>query len=249
MLQKMWPTHRQPHGWKTYGKSILFYLFPYTYKLYCKVKCCIITKWISHSSSVQSLRCISINSCIQIFNRKNISPTARAAELTPPERAVRERAYTSCQEWVEKSTNRYKILAHLDTIGCRLDKNWFLIIDTTVQTNRLMAWVPLPDDCIALQELSPSNSPNGVLMELLGSLQHPYIYPVLDLGIFYSSQTNCACLVMPINERGSLKDYIHKVSSYTPIAISHSQNPFSTSNFYDTAFGHVSTVDTVEWAM
>lgn len=48
-------------------------------------------------------------------------------------------------------------------------------------------------------------------MELLGSLQHPYIYPVLDLGFLYANSTNYACLVMPFNLRGSLKDLIYKV--------------------------------------
>lgn len=137
--------------------------------------------------------------------------TMRPPERTPPEQIQRERAFNSCQEWTEKSDNRYKIIAHLDTIGCRPDKNWFLIVDTTVRTNRLMTSFPLSPDCVALEELSSVNSAKDVLMELLGSLQHPYIYPVLDLGIFLSNQHHCACVVMPINARGSLKDYIYKV--------------------------------------
>lgn len=47
-----------------------------------------------------------------------------------------------------------------------------------------MTLLPIPPDCVALEELPPSECPKGVLMELLGSLQHPYIYPVLDLGFF-----------------------------------------------------------------
>lgn len=135
-----------------------------------------------------------------------------AAERTPRERATRERSYISCQEWTEKSGGRYEIIAHLDDIGCRPNKNWFLLSDTTVRTDRLMTLIPLPADCVALEELSPSDSPKGVLMELLGSLQHPYIYPVLDLGVFYSNQIHYACLVMPFNARGSLKDLIYKVN-------------------------------------
>lgn len=146
------------------------------------------------------------------FQYSSLDPRMRAAERTPHEREIRESAYVSCQEWADKSDGRYKIMAHLDDIGCRPDKNWFLLSDTTVRTNRLMSWIPLPADCVALEELSPLNSPKGVLMELLGSLQYPYIYPVLDLGIFYSKQTHCACLVMPVNARGSLKDLIYKVS-------------------------------------
>lgn len=153
--------------------------------------------------------------------------TVRPPERTPPERAIRESAYTSCEEWAEKSANRYKIMAHLDTIGCRSDKNWFLIVDTTVRTNRLMTWIPLSADCVALEELSPFNSAKDVMMELLGSLQHPYIYPVLDLGIFLSNQSHCACLVMPINARGSLKDYIYKVSCFN-LVLSSSKTFFFT---------------------
>lgn len=118
----------------------------------------------------------------------------------------------ACQEWTERSQNRYEIIAHLDDIGCRPNKHWFLLNDTTVRTDRLMTLVQIPPDCVALDEMPASECPKGVLMELLASLQHPYIYPVLDLGVFYSNQTHYACLVMPFNSRGSLKDLIYKVS-------------------------------------
>lgn len=74
-----------------------------------------------------------------------------------------------------------------------------------------MTLLPIPDDCVALDELPPSECPKGVLMELLGSLQHPYIYPVLDLGFLSTGGVHYACLVMPFNLRGSLKDLIYMV--------------------------------------
>lgn len=77
-----------------------------------------------------------------------------------------------------------------------------------------MTLLPIPSDCIALEELPPSDNPKGILMELLGSLQHPYIYPVLDLGFLQSDSHHYACLVMPFNNRGSLKDLIYKVRRY-----------------------------------
>lgn len=80
-----------------------------------------------------------------------------------------------------------------------------------IRTERLMTLLPIPSDCVALEELPPSECPKGVIMELLGSLQHPYIYPVLDLGIMTTNGAHYACLVMPFNLRGSLKDLIHKV--------------------------------------
>lgn len=76
-----------------------------------------------------------------------------------------------------------------------------------------MTLLPLPRDCIALDELPATSieSPKEVLMELLSSLHHPYIYPTLDLGFVQSDSINYACLVTPFNPRGSLKDLIYKV--------------------------------------
>lgn len=64
----------------------------------------------------------------------------------------------------------------------------------------------------ALEELPSSQCPQGVLMELLGNLNHPYIYPILDLSFFHTPSHRYACLVMPLCQVGSLKDLIHKVS-------------------------------------
>lgn len=75
-----------------------------------------------------------------------------------------------------------------------------------------MTLLPLPPNCVALEELPNSDNPQNVIMELLGSLQHPYIYPVLDLGFHRSDIHDYACLVMPFNTRGSLKELIYKVS-------------------------------------
>lgn len=158
------------------------------------------------------VRCVNRNSVKYQYSA--LDGGMSASERTPRERANRERAFTACQEWIEKSDGRYETMAHLDDIGCRPYKNWFLINDTSVRTDRLMTLVQLPADCVALEELPPSESPKGILMELLGSLQHPYVYPVLDLGFFLSNQIQYACLVMPFNPRGSLKDLIYKVSNF-----------------------------------
>lgn len=81
-----------------------------------------------------------------------------------------------------------------------------------IKTDRLMTLLPLPPNSVALEELPNAECPQGILSELLGSLQHPYIYPILDLGFFHSEPLHYACLVMPFNSRGSLKDLIYKVS-------------------------------------
>lgn len=95
----------------------------------------------------------------------------------------------------------------MGTVAIKKETNY----NFQIRTDRLMTLLPIPPDCVALEELPPSECPKGVLMELRGSLQHPYIYPVLDLGFLYANSTNYACLVMPFNQRGSLKDLIYKV--------------------------------------
>lgn len=152
-----------------------------------------------------------------------------ASDFSPRERAVREQAEHACRGWVQ-STGRYELLSHMPDIGSRHSKHWFLLKDGTVswqslqcnvflnlpifqtRTDRLMTLISIPPDCVALEETL--ECPKGVLMELLGSLQHPYIYPTLDLGFLHADDThNYACLVCPFNPRGSLKDLIFKVSN------------------------------------
>ncbi|GAB0089024.1 uncharacterized protein DMENIID0001_035020 [Sergentomyia squamirostris] len=131
-------------------------------------------------------------------------------DRSPRERAAREQALAASKTWTQQSGGRYEVIVHLDDIGSRTNKHWFLVKDTNVRTDRLMTLLPIPLDCIALEELPPSQCLKGVFMELLGSLQHPYIYPVLDLGFVKYESRNYACLVTPFNPRGSLKDLIYK---------------------------------------
>lgn len=153
-----------------------------------------------------------------------------ATDRNPKERACRDRAFTACADWLISTGGRYEIIVHLDDIGSRSYKHWFLLNDCAVsklislkrnliihrfisqiKTDRLMSLLPLPQNCVALEELPSSECPQGILMELLGSLQHPYIYPILDLGFFHTETHHYACLVMPFNPRGSLKDLLYKV--------------------------------------
>jgi serine/threonine protein kinase len=91
-----------------------------------------------------------------------------------------------------------------------IEKLFFLF---QIKTDRLMTLLPLPPHCVALEEL-PNSECQSVLKELLSSLQHPYIYPILDLGFFHTESHHYACLVMPFNPRGSLKDLIYKVGTF-----------------------------------
>ncbi|XP_017464310.1 PREDICTED: uncharacterized protein LOC108357741 isoform X3 [Rhagoletis zephyria] len=146
-------------------------------------------------------------------------------ERSPRERAQRERAFTALQDWVQNSNGRYEIIAHLDEIGSRHGKNWFLVTDATVRTDRLLTLLPLPPDCVAFEDLPANENPKPMLMELLGSLHHPYIYPILDLGFLQLGSSNFACLVTPFNSRGSLKDLIYRAQWNEPWARKYTRKP------------------------
>lgn len=123
----------------------------------------------------------------------------------------RDRAAIACQQWLHECGERYELISQLDDIGSRCNKNWFLIQDNGVRTNRLMSLLQLPADCTALDELTPSDSPRTILMDVLGTLKHPYIYPVLDSGFLNAANShNYITLVMPSNAKGSLKDLIYR---------------------------------------
>ncbi|BFF95662.1 uncharacterized protein DMAD_13018 [Drosophila madeirensis] len=168
----------------------------------------------------------------QIYSRPNIKYQYSAldsgngiVERSPRERAQRERALNATQEWIQNANGRYEVIAHLDEIGSRHGKNWFLVTDASVRTDRLMTLLPLPPDCVAFEDMPPNESARDILMELLGSLHHPYIYPVLDLGFLRSSSNGYACLVTPFNSRGSLKDLIYKAQWNEPWVKKYTRKP------------------------
>ncbi|XP_043862259.1 serine-rich adhesin for platelets isoform X3 [Drosophila santomea] len=168
----------------------------------------------------------------QIYSRPNIKYQYSAldsgngiVERSPRERAQREKALNATQEWIQGANGRYEVIAHLDEIGSRHGKNWFLVTDASVRTDRLQTLLPLPPDCVAFEDLPPNESAREILMELLGSLHHPYIYPVLDLGFLRNSSYNYACLVTPFNSRGSLKDLIYKAQWNEPWTRKYTRKP------------------------
>lgn len=63
-----------------------------------------------------------------------------AAERCPRERSAREHSFNACQEWLKQLSGRYEIIAHLDDIGSRIPKNWFLLSDSTVRFDCDGAW-------------------------------------------------------------------------------------------------------------
>ncbi|XP_023713698.1 slowpoke-binding protein isoform X2 [Cryptotermes secundus] len=121
------------------------------------------------------------------------------------ERKARERAQNACQHYL-RSCPRYTLLYHLNDIGSRVDKHWFVVRDTSMKTERLLTLVPLSPNCAI--ECNPST--RGTILELFLALQHPYIYPVLDLDFRDVSGQTFVVLVLPFNNKGSLKDLIYK---------------------------------------
>lgn len=55
-----------------------------------------------------------------------------AGDLNLRDRAARERAHSACDEWLQTLNGRYEKISHLDDIGSRAQKNWFLLNDSTV---------------------------------------------------------------------------------------------------------------------
>lgn len=85
-----------------------------------------------------------------------------------------------------------------------------------------MALQQLPKDNTTLHELSHTDS-RAMLMDVLGNLKHPYIYPVLDLGLLNTTSAFVA-LVMPNNAKGSLKDIIYRCQWSEPFTKKYSRN-------------------------
>lgn len=118
---------------------------------------------------------------------------------------ARERAQNICSQYL-KLYPRYKLLHQLNEIGSRVDKHWFLVHDTSVKTERLLTLVPRGSNC----PVNCTADTRKVILDMFVALQHPYIYPVLDLNFKDVGDETFVLVVLPYNERGSLKDFIYK---------------------------------------
>ncbi|XP_068201353.1 slowpoke-binding protein isoform X3 [Palaemon carinicauda] len=101
---------------------------------------------------------------------------------------------------------RYTLLEHLHDIGSRIDKNWFMIRDSSVKTDRLMTLQPYDEQC----PIPVNTATREALVELFQALHHPYIYPVLDVDFANISSHTYVITVIPHNNKGSLKDLIYR---------------------------------------
>nr|XP_053636211.1 slowpoke-binding protein-like isoform X4 [Cherax quadricarinatus] len=101
---------------------------------------------------------------------------------------------------------RYSLLEHLRDIGSRIDKNWFMIRDASVKTDRLMTLQPFDEQC----PFPVTQGTREALVELFQALHHPYIYPVLDVDFANISSCTYVITVIPHNNKGTLKDLIYR---------------------------------------
>ncbi|KAG8183224.1 hypothetical protein JTE90_005673 [Oedothorax gibbosus] len=110
-----------------------------------------------------------------------------------------------CQYYL-RGSNRYVFLKHLPDMGSRLDKNWFLVRDSTTKTERLLTMTPMAEMC----PIKNTSETRQVLLDLFLALQHPYIYPVLDIDRKIVMEQEYVIAVLPFNEEGTLKDVIYQ---------------------------------------
>lgn len=93
----------------------------------------------------------------------------------------------------------------------RVDKHWFVVRDGSVKTERLLTLVPKNPKSVL--ECTPDT--RRTILDLFLTLQHPYIYPVLDVEFVEGAtdpEITFITLVLPFNSKGSLKDLIYKVT-------------------------------------
>lgn len=113
---------------------------------------------------------------------------------------------TICCQYYLRGSNRYEFLHHLADMGSRVGKNWYLVRDATTKTERLMTMTPIVETC----PIKYTSQARQVLLELFLIIQHPYIYPVLDIDRKIIMDQEYVIAVLPFNNEGTLKDMIYQ---------------------------------------
>lgn len=95
--------------------------------------------------------------------------------------------------------------------GSRVGRHWFVVKDSSIKTERLLTLTPQSQNSpIVYNQVT-----RRIILDLFLALQHPYIYPILDLEFIEPNGQNKNAniiVVLPFNNKGSLKDLIYKVS-------------------------------------
>nr|CAD7429994.1 unnamed protein product [Timema monikensis] len=134
-----------------------------------------------------------------------LEPDSNVHEKLELEKKNRERAQNACLHYL-RACPRYAFIHQLNDIGSRVDKHWFVVRDTSIKTERLLTLVPRGPNC----PIQCNPSTRDTILNLFLALQHPYIYPVLDLDFRDVATQTYVILVLPFNNKGSLKDLIYK---------------------------------------
>lgn len=101
---------------------------------------------------------------------------------------------------------RYTFIDQLNDIGSRIVKHWFIVRDSSVKTERLLTFVPRGPNC----PVQFNSETRSIFLDLFLALQHPYIYPILDMNFKEIGNKWYIFVTLPFNEKGSLKDFIYK---------------------------------------
>lgn len=134
-----------------------------------------------------------------------LEPDTNVHERLELERKARERAQSICSHYL-KSNPRYALLHQLNDVGSRVDKHWFVVRDTSVKTERLLTLIPRGPNC----PVQCNSETREIILDLFLALQHPYIYPVLDINFRNVGNKSYIFTTLPFNDKGSLKDFIYK---------------------------------------
>lgn len=118
---------------------------------------------------------------------------------------ARGNALLTCQYYL-RTSGRYSYLDQFNDIGSRIDKYWFMVRDSALKTDRMMTMVPYND----YAPMGLNGSTKKILSELFLALQHPYIYPILDVDFKTMAEETFVIIIFPFNCHGSLKDLIYR---------------------------------------
>lgn len=88
-----------------------------------------------------------------------------------------------------------------------MEKHWFVVRDTSIKTERLLSLMQTRGS----GPIACTQTNRETLQDLFVALQHPYIYPVLDVDFVELCGRMHVITVLPLNNKGSLKDFIYKV--------------------------------------
>lgn len=153
----------------------------------------------------------AVNFCVRHgarFDYTALETETNSQERMESEKKARQRAQSACMHYL-RFCPRYTFMQHLNDIGSRLGKHWFVVRDSSIKTERLLTLTPQssnpPIVCNQLRR--------RMILDLFVTLQHPYIYPILDLEFVESTSENknaYIIVVIPFNNKGSLKDLIYK---------------------------------------